>query len=110
MVLCVLILKEEDLLDELLHDFKLNNVNNVTLLSSVSMVNEYTNKNRNKDVHFYGTLRHLVDYFNDDSRTLMIVCQDDMVHLIGGNIKKIIPENQYMFFTIPINNVQGKID
>lgn len=110
MALCILILKEEDLLDDLLHHFKENNVNNITVLSSTSMVSEYAGKNKNRDVHIFGTLHHLVDYFSDNSRVLMIVCEEDRVDIISKNIKKIIPEHEYLFFTVPINNIQGKLE
>jgi hypothetical protein len=110
MTLCILILKEEDLLDDLFHKFKKNDVKNITVLSSVSMVNEYVNKNKNRDVRIFGTLRHLVDYFSDDSRTLLIVCEDDMVNTISDDIKQIVPEHQYVFFTVAINNLQGSLE
>lgn len=110
MVLCTLILKEEDLLDEILHEFKEKNIKNITVLSSLSMVNEYVNKNKNRDLRIFGTLRHLVDYYSDDSRILLVACDEKLVDSVYNSAKKIIPEHQYLLFSISINNIQGKLE
>lgn len=106
MKLWLLILKEEDLLDDLVHRFQECNIHHVTVLKSDSVVEESKRKKSN-EVRMFGTLRYLLEYDNEESRVLYITTDRDDVNDI---VSDLVPEHQYILFQIPVEGMWGKCD
>lgn len=103
MKLGITILKNEDKLENLLHNFKINDLKNVTIINSNSKVSNFNNhKNR-----VYGSLRTFFDYYNDESKVILNIINDNELE----KLKKILKANlnQYTFFTIEISDLEGNI-
>lgn len=110
MELCVMILKEEELLDVLIKKLTNSDFKNITVLESETFTSEHKSKPKKKDVNIFGSLRYMLDYFNDESRTILIPTNCDRINIIKEIVKDIIPSPQYLLFTIPINNLEGTLE
>lgn len=110
MELAIMILKEEELLDTLIKRLTSNDIKNITVLESDTFISENNNKNRKKDVNIFGSIRYMLDYFNDESRLIFIPIKNDRVDIVKNIVKDLIPSHQYLFFTIPMNNVEGTLE
>ncbi|MBE6144408.1 MAG: hypothetical protein E7169_02420 [Firmicutes bacterium] len=110
MELAIMILKEEELLDTLIKRLTSNDIKNITVLESDTFISENNNKNRKKDVNIFGSIRYMLDYFNDESRLIFIPIKNDRVDIVKNIVKDLIPSHQYLFFTIPMNNMEGNLE
>ena len=106
MKLWLLILKEEDLLDDLVHRFQECDIQNVTVLRSDSVVEESKRK-KNSDVRMFGSLRYFLEYEHDESRVVYVLTERDDVNEI---VHDLVPEHQYMLFQIPVVGVWGSFE
>lgn len=106
MNLCITILKEESLLNELIKKLNSSNIKNITILNSSSITSE--KHHRTKEISILGSLRYMMDYYNDESKVILIPTSD--IETVKTIIADIIPNHQYLFFTINMNNIEGKID
>ncbi len=108
MNLCITILKEESLLNELIKKLTNSDIKNITILSSTNVVTEKSS--RKKEISILGSLRYMLDYFNDESKVILIPCSHEKIEAIKLIIADLIPNHQYLFFSLKIDNVEGKID
>ena len=106
MKLWLLILKEEDLLDDLVHRFQECDIQHVTVLKSDSVVEE-SKKKKNNEVRMFGTLRYFLEYEHDESRVIYITTERDDMNEI---VRDLVPEHQYILFQIPVLGVWGKFE
>lgn len=107
MEFCIMILKEESLLDSLVKALNKEAVKNITILNSLSVTNEKKHKN---DISILGSLRYMLDYYNNEGRVILIPTKEEKVEVIRQVISDLVPNHQYIFFTLKINNVQGKVE
>lgn len=105
MKLGITILKDENRLDDLLHKFKANDLKNITIINSNSKVSNF-NDHKNR---IYGSLRTFFDYYNDESRIILNIINDNEIENLKNILKDTLQLNQYSFFTIEINDVEGNI-
>lgn len=110
MNLAVIIINEEEKLEPLLHLFKEKQLNNITVLNSVSKVNEYGNKKKNRDIKIFGSLKFLNDYLSDESRLILNIASIEQIETIKDILRQNLKNNQYTFFTIKIDNLEGSIN
>jgi len=110
MELCVLILREEELLDALIKKLTISDIKNITVLESNTYTSEYGNKSKKKDINIFSSIRYMLDYFNDESRVILIPIKSDKIDDIKTIISDLIPTHQYLLFTIPVNNVEGTLE
>lgn len=110
MELCLIILKEEDLLDDLVKRLTANDIKNITVLESNTFTSEHNSRNRKKDVNIFGSIRYMLDYFNDESRVILIPIKSDRIDVLKAIVKDLIPVHQYFLFTMQVNNVEGTME
>ena len=110
MELGIVILKEEELLETLIKRFTSINVKNITVLESNSLATGLGNKSKKKDINIFGSIRHMLDYFNDESRVLLIPTQTDKIDEIKSILADLVPKHQYLFFTVSIFNIEGMVE
>lgn len=109
MDLCVIILKEEEILDTLLKKFTVEDIKNVTVLESDTVTCEQ-HKQKKKDINIFGSIRYMFDYLNDESRVILIPIKSDRIEIIKEIVSDIVPKHQYILFTIAINNIEGTLE
>lgn len=99
MKLVLLILKDEDKLDDLIIKLTEEKINRITVLDSNSYISE---KKKQKQTNIFSSMRFLMDYSTDESKTILITCDDDQTNTVKKIVNKIIPENQYNLIILPI--------
>lgn len=99
MKLVLLILKDEDKLDDLIIKLTEEKINRITVLDSNSYISE---KKKQKQTNIFSSMRFLIDYSTDESKTILITCDDDQTNIVKKIVNKIIPENQYNLIILPI--------
>lgn len=99
MKLVLLILKDEDKLDDLIIKLTEEKINRITVLDSNSYISE---KKKQKQTNIFSSMRFLIDYSTDESKTILITCYDDQTNIVKKIVNKIIPENQYNLIILPI--------
>lgn len=99
MKLVLLILKDEDKLDDLIIKLTEEKINRITVLDSNSYISE---KKKQKQTNIFSSMRFLIDYSTDESKTILITCDDDQTDIVKKIVNKIIPENQYNLIILPI--------
>ena len=52
----------------------------------------------------------MLDYYNNEGRVILIPTKEEKVEVIRQVISDLVPNHQYIFFTLKINNVQGKVE
>ena len=104
MKLILLILKEEDKLDDLIIKLTEEKINKITVLDSNSYVSE---KKKEKQTNIFSSMRFLIDYSTDESKTILIACDDNQTNIVKKVLNKIIPENQYNLIILPIEESVG---
>ena len=87
MKLILLILKDEDKLDDL--------------------IIKLTEEKINKITNIFSSMRFLIDYSTDESKTILIACDDNQINTVKKVLNKIIPENQYNLIILPIEESVG---
>lgn len=110
MELGILILKEEELLDTLIKKFTSIDVKNITVLESNSLATGIGNKSKKKDINIFGSIRHMLDYFNDESRVVLIPTRIEKIEEIKKVIDTLVSKQQYLFFTVAMSNIEGTIE
>ena len=103
MNLGILILKDEDLLDEVLTDLKKSNYKNITFLNSYT----YNLEEGNKNIGIIASIRKIVDFYKEESRIVLIEVPSSKIDNLKEVIKKSLSFNQYSFYTIKIDNYKG---
>ena len=98
MKLILLILKDEDKLDDLIIKLTEEKINKITVLDSNSYVSE---KKKEKQTNIFSSMRFLIDYSTDESKTILIACDDNQINTVKKVLNKIIPENQYNLIILP---------
>ena len=99
MKLILLILKDEDKLDDLIIKLTEEKINRITVLDSNSYISE---KKKQKQTNIFSSMRFLMDYSTDESKTILITCDDDQTNTVKKIVNIIIPENQYNLIILPI--------
>ncbi|MEG0267040.1 MAG: hypothetical protein RR659_05280, partial [Bacilli bacterium] len=102
MKLAVLILKDDNKLDELLTVLSKENYRRVTVLNSNSYETEKGKKN-SKQTNIFASIRYMVDFYNDESKTIFIPTTKDRIENLKEIIKGFIKKEEYTFFSIDIS-------
>ncbi|MEG0408877.1 MAG: hypothetical protein RR623_08395 [Bacilli bacterium] len=108
MKLAVLILKDDNKLDELLTVLSKENYRRVTVLNSNSYETEKGKKN-SKQTNIFASIRYMVDFYNDESKTIFIPTTKDRIENLKEIIKGFIKKEEYTFFSIDISDLEGSI-
>ena len=109
MEICIIILKEEELFDKLAKELTENDIKNITVLESNTLVSDLSNKKSKKDIKIFGSIRSILDYFNDESKLILIPLKSDLLDTVKKILKANVADSSYLLFTIPIANVEGKL-
>ena len=104
MKLILLILKDEDKLDDLIIKLTEEKINKITVLDSNSYVSE---KKKEIQTNIFSSMRFLIDYSTDESKTILIPCDENQTNIVKKVLNKIIPENQYNLIILPIEESVG---
>lgn len=110
MKLCTIILKEEEILDTLIKKLTINDIKNITVLESNTLASEYNNKPKKKDINIFGSIRYMLDYFNDESRVILIPIKDDKIDTLKKVVSNLVKKDDYLLFTLSIDNIEGTLE
>ena len=86
MKLVVLILKDEELLDTFIKRCTNNNIKNITVLESNSYETEKIGSKRRHDSNILNSIRYMLDYYNDESRTILVPVNDEKLEEVKTTI------------------------
>ncbi len=107
MNLCVIVLREEELYAELMHQFREKNITNITVIESVSLRKE--KKRHKKAAPIFSSLRYMMDYVDDDSYQIEIVGTEEEVKEAQKITKELVPVRAYFSYIIPLRDVEGTL-
>jgi nitrogen regulatory protein PII-like uncharacterized protein len=107
MKLIVLILKEEEILDKFIKKCTSMNIKNITVLESNSYECDSTESKRKNNANILNSIRYMLDYYNDESRTILIPVNDEKYVEVKDIIKNLVPSNQYTLMAINIEEIIG---
>jgi nitrogen regulatory protein PII-like uncharacterized protein len=107
MKLIVLILKEEEILDKFIKKCTSMNIKNITVLESNSYECDSTGSKRKNNANILNSIRYMLDYYNDESRTILIPVNDEKYVEVKDIIKNLVPSNQYTLMAINIEEIIG---
>ena len=102
MKLAIIILKDEDKLENILHQFKKEDLNNLTIINS-----DFKMTNHNKHNRIYSSIRTFLDYENDESRIILNIVNTKQKTTMKEILKDNLENRQYIFFTVDINDLEG---
>ena len=83
----VTVLNKTELLDKLLREFENAGVSGATVVSSVGMAHALAG---NEESHFISSFRALFDVSHTESKTIFIVCSDEMAEKAKEAVRKIV--------------------
>lgn len=107
MYLMVIIIKEEEKLEDLLHHFREKNVSNITVLQSISEVR--SSQSKMKEPKIFGSLRFLKDYYSDESRVILHLGSQGEIEVLKQVVREAIHTDEYVFFTVAVSDFEGNI-
>lgn len=105
MELCFILLKEENKLDKLVKKLSESGFKNVIILNADS----HSEYEKNNGSSIFNSLRYMIDSFNDESRLVLVISDSAEVSEIGKIASNVASKEEYLFFSFPINNVEGFI-
>lgn len=107
MKLVVLILKDEELLDTFIKRCTNNNIKNITVLESNSYETEKIGSKRRHDSNILNSIRYMLDYYNDESRTILVPVNDEKLEEVKTTIKSLVPSEHYILMVINLEEIIG---
>ena len=104
----VTVLNKTELLDKLLREFENAGVSGATVVSSVGMAHALAG---NEESHFISSFRALFDISHTESKTIFIVCSDEMAEKAKDAVRRIVgdlslPDSAIMF-SLPLLYIEG---
>lgn len=107
MKLAILILKEEELLDAFIKKCASNEIKNITVMESNSYESEKVGKRVKNDTHILNSIRYMLDYYNDESRVLLIPISSDKFEKLKEITNSLVSLDQYTLMSINIEEIIG---
>ncbi len=107
MKLVVLILKDEELLDTFIKKCTSNNIKNITVLESNSYETEKIGSKRKHDSHILNSIRYMLDYYNDESRTILVPVNNEKLEELKNIIKSLVPSEHYTLMVVNLEEIIG---
>lgn len=108
MNVCVIILKEEELYDDLIHRFREEKMKNLTVMESVAL--KTNKKERKKEIPLFSTLRYMMDYIDDESYRIEIIGEKEELLKAQAILKDLVPVHQYLSYIMPIEHIEGTLE
>lgn len=104
----VTVLNKIELLDKLLDEFERAGVSGATVISSVGMAHALA---ENEESHFISSFRLFFDRGHSESKTIFIVCSDEMAEKAKDAVRRIVgdlsePDSAIMF-AVPLLYIEG---
>ena len=109
MKMCVIFLREEELLEQVVNKLLKNGIKNITMLNSTTFEEKGAINKKGKEINMFGSLRFLLNYYNDESRVILCPCKEEETIIIQNVIKTLVPASEYFLFVTDIYNVQGNL-
>ncbi len=108
MKLLVFVLNDIDLLEDLLKEFKDNDIKGATILNSTGMAHTLAASN---DEYLIGSIRRLLDMERNESRTILVLLKKEQLLVAKAAIEKVCgdlsaPDSGIMF-TVPVDFCKG---
>lgn len=102
------VLNKIELLDELLDEFEHTGVSGATVISSIGMAHALAG---NEESHFISSFRMFFDAAHAESKTIFIVCSDEMAEKAKAAVRRIVgdlsePDTAIMF-SVPLLYIEG---
>lgn len=107
MKLVILILKKEDLLDTFIKKCTVSNIKNITVLDSNSYESEKTGTKRKHDANILNSIRYMLDYYNDESRTILVPIDNEKLDKLKQIIKNLTASENYTLMVINLEEIIG---
>ncbi len=107
MKLVVLILKEEEVLDKFVKRCTNSNIKNITVIESDSYETEKVGSKRKHESNILNSIRYILDYYNDESRTILIPVNTEKLEEVKNIIKSLVPSEQYTLMVINLEEIIG---
>ncbi len=108
MCLVVIVLTETDCLNTLLEELSQEGIMGATILSSHGMAHSLYEYD---ELRFFGSLRILLDPQRKESKTILIVCKEELVPVISKITNRVTggldKPDTGILFTVPVNYVEG---
>ncbi len=104
----VTVLNKIELLDKLLDEFEEAGVSGATVISSIGMAHALAGR---EESHFISSFRAFFDVSHSESKTIFIVCSDEMAEKAKEAVRKIVgdlnePDSAIMF-SVPLLYIEG---
>lgn len=104
----VTVLNKVELLDKLLNEFEETGVSGATVISSIGMAHALA---ESEESHFISSFRAFFDVGHSESKTIFIVCSDEMAEKAKEAVRKIVgdlstPDSAIMF-SVPLLYIEG---
>ena len=104
----VTVLNKIELLDKLLNEFEEVGVSGATVVSSVGMAHALA---EHEESHFISSFRAFFDASRSESKTIFIVCSDEMAEKAKDAVRKTVgdlskPDSAIMF-SVPLLYIEG---
>ncbi|MBO4422636.1 MAG: hypothetical protein J5879_04315 [Clostridia bacterium] len=102
------VLNKIELLDKLLDEFEKVGVSGATVVNSVGMAHALA---KYEESHFISSFRAFFDVGHSESKTIFIVCSDDMAEKAKDAVRRIVgdlsqPDSAIMF-SVPLLYIEG---
>jgi len=107
MKLAILILKDEELLDTFIKKCTSSNIKNITVLESDSYETEKIGNKRKNTSHILNSIRYMLDYYNDESRTILVPVNDEKLEEVKTIIKSLVPSEHYILMVVNLEETIG---
>ena len=104
----VTVLNKIELLDKLLKEFETVGVSGATVISSIGMAHALAG---HEESHFISSFRAFFDVSHSESKTIFIVCSEDMAEKAKDAVRRVVgdlsePDSAIMF-SVPLLYIEG---
>ena len=104
----VTVLNKIELLDKLLKEFEEAGVSGATVINSVGMAHALA---EHEESHFISSFRAFFDAGHTESKTIFIVCSDEMAEKAKNAVRKIVGDlskpDSAIIFSVPLIYIEG---
>lgn len=108
MCLVVIVLNQTDSLNVLLEELSRHGIMGATILDSHGMAHSLYEYD---ELRFFGSLRILLDPQRKESKTILMVCEEDSVPTISKVVNEVTGGLNHpdtgILFTVPVNYTEG---